>query len=189
LANKKQIVEKFEEILKLCGFNMQYPGMQRTPERQWEVLELMTKGYCNHVTLHRMYPDFCEEPQLRLCPGIKYISFCEHHFMPFVGHAHIAYVPNKCDGKVAGLSKLPQLVQKHALRPQIQEKMTEAIALELMGTCNIQDVMVVVQGQHMCEVIEGYWRDSPYVTSSIHGRFFDNTALREETLKLMGMSV
>jgi len=71
----------------------------------------------------------------------------------------------------------------------LQEKMTEEIACELMDTCELDDVMVVVEGRHMCEIIEGYWRDGPYITSSIKGRFFTNNALRNETLSLMGLSM
>jgi len=195
LKHKDEIVRRFKEILELSGFDLGYPGImdadggRGTPTRQWEVLELITRGYVLQPTLHRMYPDYCkgEEQPLRICPGIKFISVCEHHFAPFFGHVHIAYIPS--GGKVAGLSKLPQLVEKHALRPQIQEKMTEQIACELMETCELEDVMVVIEGRHTCEIIEGYRRDAPYITSSVKGRFFSVESLRNETLHLMGLSI
>lgn len=140
------------------------------------------------VTLERMYPDHSVEglPTLRICPGIKFISMCEHHFAPFIGEATIAYIPN--EQKVVGLSKLPQLVQKYALRPQLQEKISEEVANELRDRCNIVDVMVVISGQHTCEIIEGYWRTKPYTTSTIRGLFVENGPLRTEVLALMGVT-
>jgi len=189
LKNKKAIVKYYAAIITAAGFDLEEPAMTRTPERMWEVLEFMTRGYAEEVTLERMYEDFSKGdlPTLRICPGIKYISMCEHHFLPFVGEAMIAYIPN--DGKVVGLSKLPQLVQKYALRPQLQEKMSEEIANELEERCKLDSIMVVISGQHTCEIVEGFWRTKPYVTSTIRGIFVENAALRNETLKLMGVTL
>ncbi len=186
-SNKDKIVEHFRQILMLSGFDLDDPALQRTPERQWEVLEKMTRGYATEVTLNRMYDDYTIDglPTLRVCPGIPYVSLCEHHFQAFIGEVSIAYIPNQ--KKVTGLSKLPQLVQKYALRPQLQEKMSEEIANDLMEQCKFKDIMVVVTGQHMCEIIEGYWRTKPYVTSTIRGLFIGEE-LRNETLKLMGFN-
>jgi len=189
LKNKKTIVKHYAGILIAAGFDLEGPAMTRTPERMWEVLEFMTRGYAEEVTLERMYIDYSKEglPTLRICPGIKFISMCEHHFLPFIGEAMIAYVPNK--GKVVGLSKLPQLVQKYALRPQLQEKMSEEIANELEERCKLDSIMVVIAAQHTCEIVEGYWRTKPYVTSTIRGLFVENEALRDETLRLMGVTL
>lgn len=185
--NKIRIIDLFGEILALAGFDTACESLQRTPERQWEVLELITRGYDADVTLERMYDDSSTShlPTLRVCPGIRFISVCEHHFQAFIGEVSIAFIPNK--GKVPGLSKLPQLVQKYALRPQLQERMTQQIADELIERCELNDVMVVAAGQHMCEIIEGYWRTKPYVTSTIRGLFVDNEPLRYEALTLMGI--
>jgi GTP cyclohydrolase I len=186
ISNKIRIVDLFGEILTLAGFDIGSESLQRTPERQWEVLELITRGYDADVTLERMYDDKTTGlPTLRVCPGIKFISVCEHHFQAFIGEVNIAFIPNK--GRVPGLSKLPQLVQKYALRPQLQERMTQQIADELCDRCELSDVMVVAAGQHMCEIIEGYWRTKPYVTSTIRGLFVDNEPLRYEALTLMGI--
>lgn len=187
-SNKDEIIGHFKQILILSGFNPNDPALERTPERQWEVLEKMTRGFTTEVTLERMYKDYTITglPTLRVCPGIQYVSLCEHHFQAFIGEASIAYIPN--EKKVTGLSKLPQLVQKYALRPQLQEKMSEEIANELMEQCGFEDIMVVVTGQHMCEIIEGFWRTKPYVTSTIRGLFIGEE-LRNETLKLMGFNL
>lgn len=189
LKNKKEIVKHFAHILELAGFDINDSAMQRTPERQWEVVEFMTRGFADEVTLERMYDDYSKKglPTLRVCPGIKFISVCEHHFLPFIGEVTIAYIPNK--GKVVGLSKLPQLVQKYALRPQLQEKMSEEIADELTTRCKLDSVMVVIAARHTCEIVEGYWRTKPYVTSTIRGLFVENYALRSEALAHMGVTL
>lgn len=186
--NKEQIMQHFREILHLCGFEVDSPDLKRTPERQWEVLELITRGYTREVTLERMYQDYGNEDMasLRICPGIKFISVCEHHFMPFYGTVDIAYVPK--NNKVTGLSKLPQLVEKYALRPQIQERMNDQIADELMTRCDSAGVLVIIRARHMCEIIEGYWRDKPYTTSRMRGLFAVNPALKEEALDLIELS-
>ena len=193
VANKLAIVWRYKEILTLAGFNIKHPAMERTAERMWEVLEIMTRGYDIDVSLERMYDDYTPEgtlPTLRVCPGIEFVSMCEHHLLPFIGVCHIAYIPNK--RMVTGLSKLPQLVQKYALRPQLQEKMQEEIANELIQKCGFEDVMVVVAAKHGCEVVEGikytYSRDPPYPTSTIRGLFITNEPLRAEALKLMGIT-
>jgi len=113
---------------------------------------------------------------------------CEHHFAPFYGTVDIAYVPG--NGKVTGLSKLPQLVQKYARRPQLQERMVSQIADELMNRCEAIGVMVIGSGYHTCEMIEGihegFHRDKPYITPEIRGLFVANEALKNEVLSHLG---
>jgi len=187
LDNKEEIVKHFKQILELSGFDPNEPDLLRTPERQWEILELMTRGFDMDVTLERMYKDFGDDmASLRICPGIRFISVCEHHFAPFFGTMDIAYVPK--NGKVTGLSKLPQLVQKYALRPQLQERMEEQIAHELMERCNLNGVMINTYGTHTCEICEGFWREDPYTTSTVKGLFMANPYLKDEALKLLAMA-
>jgi len=186
LSNKDEIMDKFREILSLAGFNPESAPMKRTPERQWEVLRTLTEGYVIDPTLDRMYRDYAlgDLAGVRICPGIHFVSWCEHHLMPFHGTVDIAYVPG--NGKVTGLSKLPQLVQKYARRPQLQEKMVSQIADELMTRCEAIGVMVIASGYHTCEMIEGihegFHRDKPYITPEIRGLFVANVALKDEVL-------
>jgi GTP cyclohydrolase I len=190
LHNKDKIMDKFREILLLSGFNPSSNPLRRTPERQWEVLRTMTEGYVIDPTLDRMYRDYAlgDLPGVRICPGIHFVSLCEHHFVPFYGVVDIAYVPG--NGKVTGLSKLPQLVQKYARRPQLQEKMAAQIADELMQRCEVSGVMVIASGYHTCEMIEGvkegFHRDKPYITPEIRGSFTADTGLREATMMHLG---
>ena len=184
MVNKEEIMSHFSAILDLAGFDIARADILRTPERQWEVLEYMTRGFEMDVTLERMYEDYGDDfSNLRICPSIEYVSVCEHHFIPFFGKVDIAYLPN--NGKVTGLSKLPQLVQKYALRPQLQEKMTDQIADELMKRCCFGGVMVIAEGQHTCEMVEGFRRDKPYITSSVRGLFGLNPYLKQEALALL----
>lgn len=184
IENKELIMEHFKEILMLSGFDPEAKALLRTPERQWEVLEFMTSGYEREVTLERMYDDFQGDiPNLRISTGIRFISVCEHHFMPFFGTVDIAYLPK--DGLVTGMSKLPQLVLKYARRPQIQERMTQEIADELTDRCSLSGAMVIVRGHHTCEQVEGYDRDGPYITSTITGMFKMNPYLKDEARALI----
>lgn len=109
---------------------------------------------------------------------------CEHHFAPFYGTVDIAYLPG--NGKVTGLSKLPQLVQKYARRPQLQERMVSQIADELIKRCEASGVLVIGAGYHTCEMIEGvhegFHRDKPYVTPEIRGSFATDASLRDATI-------
>ena len=106
VGNKENIMKHYRKILDLAGFDIEDPDLLRTPERQWEILELMTRGFEMEVTLDRMYKDYGDDmASLRICPSIEFISVCEHHFAPFFGTVDISYVPK--NGKVTGLSKLP----------------------------------------------------------------------------------
>jgi GTP cyclohydrolase I len=139
-----------------------------------------------------MYRDYAlgDVPGVRICPGIHFVSMCEHHFAPFYGTVDIAYMPG--NGKVTGLSKLPQLVQKYARRPQLQERMVSQIADELIERCEATGVLVIGQGYHTCEMIEGvkegFHRDKPYITPEIRGCFATDASLRDATIAHLGRS-
>lgn len=182
--NKAEIMHLFNGIMQLSGIDPNTEDTKRTPERFWEVLMYATQGYPQEVTLDRTYedsanPDF---PVMRISPGIPFVSFCEHHWMPFVGTVDISYIPK---GKVTGMSKLPQVVEKYAHRFQNQERMTEQIAEEIWTVVEPMGVMVVIKGMHTCERIEGYIRNKPYITSAVRGVFTKNINPRSECLELL----
>lgn len=187
VENKMAIMEHFAAIMKLSGISVDAPDTQRTPERFWEVINLATKGYNKQVTLHRVYDDDHLDglPTMRISKGIKFTSFCEHHWMPFIGTCDIAYVP---DGKVTGMSKLPQVVEKYAMRFQNQERMTEQIAQEIWDVVKPQGLMVITRAIHTCERVEGFVRDGPYICSAVRGVFTKDINPREEALKLLETS-
>ena len=182
--NKTEIMHLFSGIMQLAGIDPNTHDTKRTPERFWEVLMYATKGYPQEVTLERTYedsanPDF---PVMRISTGIPFVSFCEHHWMPFIGTVDIAYIPK---GEVTGMSKLPQVVEKYAHRFQNQERMTEQIAEEIWTIVKPMGVMVVSKGMHSCERVEGYRRDGPYVCSAVRGVFTKETNPRNEVLGLL----
>lgn len=186
--NKAEIMHLFNGIMQLSGINPHTEDTKRTPERFWEFLMHATQGYSQEVTLERMYEDSAnpELPVMRISQGIPFISCCEHHWLPFTGTVDIAYVPK---GKITGMSKLPQVVQKYAHRFQNQERMTEQIAEEIWTTVEPMGVMVICRGFHTCERIEGYQRIGPYITSAIRGVFTKELSPRSEALSLLGLNI
>jgi GTP cyclohydrolase I len=114
---------------------------------------------------------------------IRVESFCEHHLLPFVGVAHVAYIPN---GKVVGLSKIPRVIDTLAKRPQIQEKLTEEVAELLMEELDARGVAVVIEASHSCMTIRGVHKPgSVMVTSALRGICKDQPATRAEVLSLI----
>jgi GTP cyclohydrolase I len=116
---------------------------------------------------------------------IPVYSLCEHHLIPFVGKAHVAYIPGD-DGRVTGLSKLARLVDAYARRPQVQEKLTVQVADEIVATLQPKGVMVVVEAEHLCMTMRGVRKPgSTTVTSSVRGLFRTNVATREEAMRFV----
>jgi len=182
--NKDLIVFHMKQILDLCGLDVESPELVRTPERFWEVLEKMTRGFEIDVLLNRTYEDAAKHANLRILPAIPFVSICEHHLMPFYGDAVVAYVPK---GRVTGLSKIPQLVEKYSLRPQLQERLTEQIAEELDETLDTIGVIVITEARHTCMLIEGYTA-GPYINSSVRGEFRETLNPRDEVLQILQFS-
>jgi GTP cyclohydrolase I len=116
---------------------------------------------------------------------IPVYSLCEHHMLPFVGKAHVAYIPGE-DGRITGLSKLARLVDAFAKRLQVQEKLTVQIAEEIVNTLQPQGVMVVIEAEHLCMTMRGVRKPgSTTVTSAVRGLFRNNVATREEAMRFV----
>jgi GTP cyclohydrolase I len=119
--------------------------------------------------------------EMVLVRDIEFYSLCEHHMLPFIGRAHVAYLPK---GRVIGLSKIPRIVDMYARRLQVQERMTRQIADLLQQTLEPQGVAVVVEAVHMCSMMRGVKKhDARMTTSAMHGAFRANLATREEFLQ------
>jgi GTP cyclohydrolase I len=113
------------------------------------------------------------------------VKNCEHHLVPFIGKAHVAYIPNR-DGRITGLSKLARLVDAYARRPQVQERLTTQIADEIERTLEPRGVMVVIEAEHLCMSMRGVRKPgSTTVTSAVRGLFRDNVATREEAMRFI----
>jgi GTP cyclohydrolase I len=166
-------------ILEAIGENPEREGLLKTPDRVSRMYGELTAGY--HVDPQRLINDAVfnvEYDEMVIVNDIDYYSLCEHHMLPFLGKAHVAYVPN---GKVIGLSKIPRIVEMFARRLQVQERMTTQIAEFLQETLNPQGVAVVVEGLHMCSAMRGVKKANARMsTSAMLGVFKDNEKTREE---------
>ncbi|AMA10789.1 GTP cyclohydrolase I FolE [Picosynechococcus sp. PCC 73109] len=159
-------------------------GLRDTPKRVVKALKFLTSGY--HQSLDELLNGavFHENTnEMVLVRDIDLFSSCEHHILPILGRAHVAYIPN---GKVIGLSKIARICEMYARRLQVQERLTQQIADALHGLLQPQGVAVVVEATHMCMVMRGVEKPGSWtVTSSMQGIFADNDATRQEFMELI----
>lgn len=168
-------------IIKAIGEDPEREGLLNTPKRVAKAYEELLEGYridpvklLNNATFDVKYDDMV------IIRDIEFYSLCEHHMLPFLGRAHVAYIPK---GKVIGLSKIPRIVDMFSRRLQIQERMTRQIADYVNEILHPQGVAVVVEGMHMCAMIRGVRKhDSRMTTSSMLGAFRNREATRMEFL-------
>jgi len=176
-----------ETILHAIGEDAGREGLQRTPDRVARMYEELTAGY--HVDPVHLINDAIFDvnyDQMVVVKDIDYYSLCEHHMLPFLGQAHVAYIP---DGKVIGLSKIPRIVEMFARRLQVQERMTQQIAEFLDETLHPVGVAVVAEGLHMCAAMRGVKKaNARMTTSAMLGTFRENRATREEFFQHIGRS-
>jgi GTP cyclohydrolase IA len=174
-------------ILESIGEDVNRPGLRRTPERIARMYQELTAGY--HVDPAKLINDAIYEvayDEMVIVRDIDYYSLCEHHMLPFMGRAHVGYIPN---GRVIGLSKIPRIVEMFARRLQIQEQMTQQIARFIQDTLHPQGVGVVVEGLHLCAAMRGVKKNNArMVTSAMLGSFKRNQSTRSEFLANIGRS-
>lgn len=178
-----RIERAVREILAAVGENPDREGLLETPARVARMYAEMFAGLHQDPREH-LQKFFTEEyDEVVLVKDISFCSMCEHHLLPFIGHAHLAYVPN---GKVIGLSKLARVVEVVARRPQVQERMTEDIAGLLVDELGAKGVAVVVEASHSCMTIRGIRKPgSMCVTSAMKGLFRSNLSTRAEVMQLI----
>ena len=170
------------DLLKAVGEDPNREGLKNTPDRVARMYGELLSGYAevpariiNNALFHVNYDEMV------LVRDIEFYSLCEHHMLPFVGRAHVAYIPN---GKVIGLSKLPRIVDMYARRLQIQERMTREIADFINETLEPHGVAVVVEAMHLCAMMRGVKKhDARMTTSAMLGSFRANIATRQEFLE------
>lgn len=183
--DKKKIAEGVKMILDGIGEDSSREGLIRTPERVADMYEEIFSGLDKDPSdiLGPMFDENHDE--IILIKDIPFHSVCEHHLMPFVGRAHIAYAPNK-SGKIVGLSKLTRVLEIVAKRPQIQERLTTIIADSIMKKIEPRGVMVIVEAEHLCMSMRGVKKPNTVtVTSAVRGLFKNNPASRSEVLSLI----
>ncbi len=170
------------QILTAVGEDPAREGLQKTPARVARMYNELLQGY--HIDPAAVVNDAIFEVQydeMVIVRDIEFYSLCEHHLLPFIGRAHVAYIPN---GKVLGLSKIPRIVDMYARRLQVQERMTRQIADFLRDLLKPQGVAVVIEAMHLCSMMRGVKKhDARMTTSAMHGAFRANLATREEFLQ------
>jgi GTP cyclohydrolase I len=179
-----KIEDAVHEILTSVGEDPEREGLQRTPERVARMYKELLAGYRQDpVALINDALFEVDYNEIVLVKDIEYYSLCEHHLLPFYGHAHIAYVPN---GRVIGLSKIPRVVDLFARRLQVQERMTRQVAEFLDAVLHPKGVAVVIEGAHLCSMMRGVKKaNARMVTSAMLGAFKNDARTRSEFLELL----
>ncbi len=184
--NEKE--ERFKKavttILELVGEDPSREGLVKTPQRVYKAFMRLTEGYGmdpKQVLNDALFESSNDE--MVLVRDIEFYSLCEHHLLPIIGRAHVAYIP---DGKVVGLSKIPRMVNIFARRLQIQEQMTEQIADAIVQTIHPKGVAVVLEARHMCMEMRGVEKiNSTTVSSALRGLFKKDAKTREEFMSMI----
>jgi GTP cyclohydrolase I len=178
------VEEHYKAIIEAVGEDPNREGLLRTPQRAAKAMEFLTQGY--KQDLKELVNDAVfttSNNEMVIVRDIELYSMCEHHLLPFLGRAHIAYLPN---GKVIGLSKIPRIVDMFARRLQIQEKLTQQIGNCVQEVTDAKGVAVVVEAKHLCAMMRGVEKqNSSMTTSMMLGRFRDDPRTRQEFLTLI----
>jgi GTP cyclohydrolase IA len=181
--NLERIRRAVREILLAVGEDPEREGLRETPDRVARMYAEIFEGLHQDPREHLKTMFTQKYDEILLVKDIRLVSFCEHHLLPVVGKAHIAYIPN---GKVIGLSKIPRVVDVLAKRPQMQERLTEEVADLLMKELDARGVAVVIEASHSCMTIRGVSKpDSTFVTSAMRGAFREKPATRSELMSLI----
>lgn len=178
------LADSFREILEAVGEDISRQGLARTPLRAARAFEFLTQGYrqCVEDVVNNAIFD-SDASEIILVKDIELYSMCEHHLLPFIGRAHVAYIPN---GKVIGLSKVARIVDVFARRLQIQENLTTQIAESLMKCLEPSGVAVVVEAKHLCMMMRGVEKQNSVMkTSCLLGTFKEDARTRSEFLSLL----
>ncbi len=179
MSKELELEAAVTKILELIGEDPQREGLQKTPHRFAKALHFLTEGYHQdpkEILNQALFSSSNDE--MVVVRDIEFYSLCEHHMLPIIGRAHIAYIP---DGKVVGLSKIPRIVNLFARRLQIQEQMTEQIADAILETIKPQGVAVVLHARHMCMEMRGVQKiNSTTVSSTLRGLFKSDQRTRNE---------
>ena len=180
----EKLAYHYREILSLLGEDIEREGLIKTPERVAKAMSFVTKGYSQDPIEIINSAIFREEyKQMVLVKDIELFSMCEHHMMPFVGKAHVAYIPN---GRITGLSKIARVVECYSRRLQVQERLTVQIRDCIQKALNPIGVAVVIEASHMCMQMRGVEKlGSATTTSAFTGVFLKDTRTREEFLTLI----
>ena len=182
--NKDNVKNITKELLTQIGENPEREGLLNTPDRVSRAWEYLSRGYRQDIKQLINNAIFNEKyDQMVAVKDIEFYSMCEHHLLPFFGHAHIAYIPN---GKIVGLSKIPRILDMFSRRLQVQERMTQEVAGMLNDVLEPKGVAVIIEAQHMCMQMRGVEKKQSYMsTSAMLGIFRDDDKTRKEFLDIV----
>lgn len=182
--DKDKIKQGVQLIIEGIGEDAAREGLVETPDRIARMYEEIFAGLNENASVHLSKTFSTQNTDMIIEKDITFYSMCEHHFLPFYGKAHIAYIPN---GRVAGLSKLARTVEVYARRPQLQERMTVQIADAIMENLDAKGAMVIIEAEHMCMTMRGIKKPgSRTVTISSKGIFTEDAELRNTFLTMAG---
>ena len=180
-----RIEKAVREILEAIGEDPDREGLLATPRRVANMYAEICAGLHEDPDDHLRTTFEADHDEMVMVRDIPLYSLCEHHLAPFIGKAHVAYIPND-DGRVIGLSKFARLIDGYAQRPQVQERLTSQVADALEVSLEPKGVMVVVEAEHLCMSMRGVRKaGSTTVTSAVRGLFRTSVATREEAMRFV----
>ena len=184
-VDQPRIEAAVREILLAIGEDPERDGLTETPGRVARMYAEIFSGLREAPEHHLEVTFEADHDEMVMVRDITLYSSCEHHLLPWIGKAHVAYIPND-DGRVTGLSKLARLVDAYARRPQVQERLTSQIADEIDRTLTPKGVMVVVEAEHLCMSMRGVHKPgATTVTSAVRGLFRNSVATRQEAMRFL----
>ncbi len=187
-VDQDRIAAAVKEILHAIGEDPDRDGLLDTPARVARMYAEICAGLHQDPADHLSTVFEADHDEMVMVRDIPMYSMCEHHLIPFLGQAHVAYIPNR-SGNVIGLSKIARLVDGYAKRPQVQERLTKQVADALEEHLQPRGVLVVMEAEHLCMSMRGVRKaGSSTVTSAVTGIFRENVATRSEAMRFLGQS-
>jgi len=180
----QKLTASYKNVIELLGEDVEREGLQKTPERVAKAMQFLTQGYHQDAVAILNSAKFNESvSEMVIVKDIELYSMCEHHMLPFIGKAHIAYIPN---GWITGLSKIARVVDVFSRRLQVQERLTVQIMAAIKESLNPLGVAVVIEAKHLCMMMRGVSKqNSVTTTSAFDGELLNNHITRNEFLKLI----
>jgi GTP cyclohydrolase I len=186
MIDEGKIKEAVKMIIEAIGEDSSREGLIETPDRIARMYSEIFAGIHENAEDHLLKTFSVENDDIVIEKDITFYSMCEHHFVPFYGKVHIAYIPN---GKVAGLSKLARTVEVFAKRPQLQERMTSQIAEAIISSLNTKGVIVIIEAEHMCMTMRGVKKPGTKTTTMVSkGIFSEDKGMQNQVISLIRLN-